>query len=85
MGNYECLRGWWAEHSSDHGWTSVHDDPGGLPDDLVGRVIVVEVGPPSEYGADHEVTKVVEVLERTSERVVVRDGKLSKQDGGSGT
>lgn len=77
VAEYECLRGWYAEHSSEYGWTSVHNDPQGLPEDLEGRLIVVEVGPPDKYGPDLNVTKVVEVLERTPARVVVRDTEPS--------
>ena len=68
--------GWWAAHFSEYGgWTAVHDDPPGLPEDLVGRVIVVELGPPGKYGPMLDFTKVVEVLERTADRVVVREEK----------
>ena len=75
VAKYECLRGWHAAHLSEYGWTSVHDDPRGLPEALEGRLIVVEMGPPGKYGPDLDVTKVVEVLERTPDRVVVRDMK----------
>ena len=75
MAEYECLRGWYADHSSEYGWTSVHDDPRGLPKALEGRLIVVELGPPGEFGTRLEVTKVEEVLERKPDRVVVRDTK----------
>ena len=77
VAEYECLRGWYADHSSEYGWTSVHDDPPGLPEELEGRVIVVEMGPPDKYGPDLEVRRVVEVLERTPDRVVVRETKAS--------
>ena len=74
VAEYECLRGWYADHSIKYGgWTSVHYDPSGLPEDLADRLLVVEVGPPSQYGPDLLLTKVVEVVERTVDRVVVRD------------
>ena len=78
MAKYECLRGWWADHHSKHGWTAVHGDPEGLPDDLVGRVIVVELGPPTKFGPMLGIYEVVEVLERTCDRVVVRDREVKE-------
>ena len=76
VAKYECLRGWYAEHSCEYGWTSVHDDPRGLPEALEARLIVVEEGwRPGDSSPLLVVRKVLEVLERTPERVVVRDTK----------
>lgn len=76
VAEYECLRGWWGGHFSEYGgWVAVHDDPAGLPEDLADRLIVVEWFPPSRYGPNLHFRKVVEVLERTADRVIVRDTK----------
>ena len=75
VAKYECFWGWYAEHSSEYGWTSVHDDARGLPEALEGLLIVVEMGPPGKYGPDLGLEKVEEVLERTPDRAIVRGTK----------
>ena len=64
--------GWIPLKLDDDSWGAVHDAPQLLPAGLVGRRIVI-----SAKGRDGQAwtAKVLEVLERTSERAVVRDTK----------
>ena len=67
-----ALLGWTPLKLGDDSWGAVHDAPQLLPGALVGRRIVI-----SAKGRDGRAwtAKVLEVLERTSDRVVVRDTK----------
>ena len=65
-----CLIGWHPARLPDGTWGSRHDAAALLPQQLLGRRIVVEARKNRKWTSE-----ILEVVERTDEAVLVRDGK----------
>lgn len=65
-----CLLGWYPSRLPDGEWGSRHDAAAVLPDQLVGRRIVVQARKNRQWTSE-----ILEVVERDGNSVLVRDGK----------
>ena len=65
-----CLLGWFPSRLPNGEWGSRHDAPAVLPDQLVGRRIVVQARKNRQWTSE-----ILEVVERDENSVLVRDGK----------
>lgn len=65
-----CLLGWYPSRLPDGEWGSRHDAAAVLPDQLVGRRIVVQARKNRQWSSE-----ILEVVERDGNSVLVRDGK----------
>lgn len=65
-----CLLGWYPSRLPDGEWGSRHDAPAALPDQLIGRRIVVQARKNRQWTSE-----ILEVVERNGNSVLVRDGK----------
>ena len=65
-----CLLGWFPSRLPNGEWGSRHNAPAVLPDQLIGRRIVVQARKNRQWTSE-----ILEVVERDENSVLVRDGK----------